>query len=74
MHVPSFPEIDGLCKAFHGAKKPAVENFLLSLDPKVSQDFHRRNLSMDARLYGWGRATVDAIAAGIRLAYGGRAR
>lgn len=69
---PHFQQIDAICRAHPAARRLAVENFLLSLDPSVSAQYHLRNLRGDARLYRWGRATVDAIAAGVRLAYGGR--
>lgn len=70
-HVPSFAEIDGLCNQFN-AKRIAVENFLMSLDLTMPPQFHMQNLVSDARLYQWPQTTVDAIQAGIKLAYGGQ--
>lgn len=70
-HVPEFHEIDMLCRTY-SARRMAVENFLLSLDLSMHPQFHHKNLLSDARLYRWSRQTVNAIRAGIKLAYGGR--
>lgn len=53
-----------------GVKRIAVENFLSSLDPNMSQWEHYENLRADAASYKWNVATVKAITQGIRLAYG----
>lgn len=71
-HVPSFGDMAVLYRTYKTANRYALENFLLSLDTSMSPAAHRANLLSDARLYGWGRSTIDAIAAGIRLAYDGR--
>lgn len=50
-----------------GTKRIAVENFLDTLSGDQATDL--ANLVMDRRLYGWNEKTVQAIHAGITLAY-----
>ena len=52
-----------------GVKRMAVENFLGSL-ADMSSPLAMANLSLDARWYGWNKATVWAIRDGITLAEG----
>ncbi len=52
-----------------GVKRIAVENFLSSIPLDCSQRDHLGNLQMDARLYRWNQATVNAITRGIKKAY-----
>jgi len=51
-----------------GVKKVAVENFLMTVHHNTAVHTALYNLAMDAKLYGWNRATVNAILAGIKLA------
>jgi len=51
-----------------GVKKVAVENFLMTVHHNTAVHAALYNLAMDAKLYGWNRATVNAILAGIKLA------
>jgi hypothetical protein len=51
-----------------GVRKRAVENFLMTLTVNEDSSTAYANLSMDARLYNWNSATVNAIARGIELA------
>ncbi len=51
-----------------GVKKIAVENFLMTVHHNTAVHAALYNLAMDAKLYGWNRATVNAILAGIKLA------
>ena len=48
-----------------GVKVIAVENFLLTVHHNTSVMFAKQNLVMDAKLYKWNSATVDAIKKGI---------
>lgn len=52
-----------------GAKKVAVENFLMSADNFMPQQLHLHNLGIDAISYQWNSATVDAIRAGLKMMY-----
>lgn len=52
-----------------GVRKIAVENFLMSLDPFLTESQQLYNLSVDIRLYKWNSATARAIRDGIGLAY-----
>lgn len=49
-----------------GAKKIAVENFLMSMGE--NENDARSNLKLDTNLYKWNAATRNAILAGINLA------
>jgi len=51
-----------------GVKKIAVENFLMTVHHNTAVHTALYNLAMDAKLYRWNRATVNAIRAGIKLA------
>jgi len=51
-----------------GVRKIAVENFLMTVHHNTAVHAALYNLVMDAKLYGWNRATVNAILAGIKLA------
>lgn len=51
-----------------GVRKRAVENFLMTLTANEDSSTAYTNLSLDARLYNWNSATVNAIARGIELA------
>jgi len=55
-----------------GVRKIAVENFLMSLDLALPMSVQLANLALDARLYGWNSATIEAIRQGIAEAYQGR--
>lgn len=48
----------------------AVENFLLSADNSMPLELHLENLKADAKSCEWSAATVQAIRAGLFLAYG----
>ncbi len=48
-----------------GVKKIAVENFLSSLSGNKGNDY--ANMQMDARLYKWNTATINAIRKGISM-------
>lgn len=52
-----------------GVRRIAVENFLGSIDTKMSQSDHLRNLNADARDYKWNAATQAAIRAGLKEIY-----
>lgn len=52
-----------------GVKRIAVENFLSSLDPSLTQEEQVANAMMDARSYRWNHETTGAIREGIALAY-----
>lgn len=41
--------------------KEAVDNFIASMDSNLSVIEHILNIGRDAKLYGWNKATVDAI-------------
>lgn len=49
-----------------GARKIAVENFLMSMGE--NENDARSNLELDTNLYKWNAATRNAILAGINLA------
>lgn len=51
-----------------GVKKMAVENFLMTVHHNLSIQAALGNLVLDAKLYHWNRATVEAIMDGIKLA------
>lgn len=51
-----------------GAKRVAVENFLMTLDTDIGSLGNMLNLHQDAQSYKWNTATVRAIEAGIRFA------
>ena len=53
-----------------GAKKIAVENFLMSMPATITSGEQKANARMDASLYTWNAATLNAILKGIDLAYG----
>ncbi len=69
--VHRFPTYEEIVRVAHvvGAKRAAVEDFISSLDVSMPQWFHLKNLNDDAVAYGWGKATIDAIKMGIKLAY-----
>lgn len=50
-------------------RRTAVKNFLISMPLTLSAQEQLKNLAMDARLYKWDKATIDAIADGIYKAY-----
>lgn len=52
-----------------GVRRVAAENFLATLDEGIGAGGNLANLELDARLYGWSRATVKAIEDGIRMAF-----
>ena len=52
-----------------GVKKMAVENFLFSMPDNITAHGQRANAMMDAKLYRWNAATLDAIMSGIAMAY-----
>lgn len=52
-----------------GARRLAVENFLMTVHNNPTQHDALMNLSMDARLYGWSDETVKAIGYGIFRAF-----
>jgi predicted nuclease of restriction endonuclease-like (RecB) superfamily len=51
------------------ADKDAIQNFLGTLPSHTSLVDDYRNLKIDARLYGWNVATIEAIADGIDKAH-----
>lgn len=51
-----------------GVKRIAVENFLSTLDLKIGAYGNTMNAGMDATMYKWNSATVNAIMTGIRMA------
>jgi hypothetical protein len=53
---------------FPGAKEIAVRNFVGSLVGSGLEE-ELANLLMDAKLYGWNQATVNAIEYGIDIFY-----
>lgn len=53
-----------------GVRRIAVENFLGTLPLEIGYEGNMTNLYQDAAAYRWNSATVDAIAKGIRMAYG----
>lgn len=67
-HFPTYEEIRKVAHVV-GANRAAVESFLDGLDSSMPQEFHLRNLEEDAEQYGWKGVTVEAIRAGIKLAY-----
>ena len=50
-------------------RRTAVKNFLISMPLTLSVEKQLKNLAMDARLYKWDKATIEAIADGIYTAY-----
>lgn len=50
-------------------KKIAVQNFLWTLSSDIPMEYTLENLNMDARLYKWNTATVNAIKTGIKEFY-----
>lgn len=52
-----------------GVRRIAVENFLGTIDTKMSESDHLRNLNADARDYKWNAATQAAIRAGLKEIY-----
>ncbi len=58
-----------------GVRKVAVENFLSTIDSESDTRIGcMMNCHMDEALYGWNRATVMAIEAGIRDLFSADAR
>jgi hypothetical protein len=51
-----------------GVKRIAVINFLSTLDLKIGAYGNTMNAGMDAAMYKWNSATVNAIMTGIRMA------
>ena len=51
-----------------GAKKIAVENFLMSMGTDLT--IAMGNLGVDAKQYGWNQDTINAILEGMWLAAG----
>lgn len=51
-----------------GVRRIAVENFLCTNTNNLNRDYARANLFMDAGLYKWNYATINAILKGIDLA------
>ena len=62
-------ELESLARR-KGAKTIAVENFLGSLGNAGGIQAELANLRADALSYKWNAATVKAIEAGIKKAYG----
>jgi hypothetical protein len=56
------------CASRPGAKKIAVENFLMSMGTDLT--IAMGNLGIDAKQYGWSQDTIDAIVEGMWLAAG----
>jgi hypothetical protein len=54
-----------------GVKRTAVENFLGTLYAPAGRAGSLRNLYDDAASYKWNSATIEAIRAGVKLAFGG---
>jgi len=54
-----------------GARKVAVENFLMTVHHNAVREHALGNLLMDAKSYKWNWVTVDSILKGIDLAFGG---
>ena len=54
-----------------GARKIAVENFLMTVHNNNQRQDALDNLLMDAKAYKWNWVTVDSIIKGINLAFGG---
>ena len=52
----------------HGAKKIAVENFLMSMGTDLT--IAMGNLGVDAKQYGWNQEIINAILEGMWLAAG----
>lgn len=52
----------------NGAKKIAVENFLMSMGADLT--IAMGNLGIDAKQYGWNQDTINAIVEGMWLAAG----
>jgi hypothetical protein len=50
-------------------RRIAVENFLGTMPEDIGAAGNLVNLMQDALSYNWGKATVDAIVAGICLAF-----
>lgn len=50
-------------------KQVAVENFLSTLDPSLTQEEQVANAMADARSYRWNHETTGAIREGIAQAY-----
>jgi len=61
-------EILSLSK-FKGAKRIAVENFLITSSTDIKQSYALMNLDYDKRLYKWNSTTVNAIKFGLRKLY-----
>lgn len=51
-----------------GAKKIAVENFLMSMGEDLTNAMG--NLGLDAKSYKWNRETINAVLEGMLLAAG----
>jgi hypothetical protein len=58
-------QIQTILKKYPGAKRIAVENFLLSKQGDVMAD--SINMQMDAQMYKWNRDTINAIREGISI-------
>jgi hypothetical protein len=53
-----------------GARRIAVENFLMTVHVNPDARAASFNAIADGRVYGWNAATMKSIQAGIRLAFG----
>ena len=47
----------------------ALENFLSSLDHRDPISMHYKNIALDAVMYKWNKATVDAMSAAVEKIY-----
>lgn len=66
-------EIKGLASR-NNVKRIAVENFLSTVTLNPNRSAAIGNAFADAKVYGWSRATLQAILTGIDLAFLGEGR
>ena len=68
MKILTNEQIDKLASR-KGVRKVAVENFLGTLYENCNRSEQMANMYQDAAVYRWNGATVNALRAGIDLAY-----
>ena len=61
-------EIEALLQKYQGARRIAIENFLMTCANNMYAFEANNNLKRDTILYSWNKQTVLAIREGIQLA------